>query len=177
MPSVDPTRHPIGIYVPDPPRDPAGRAERIGHLAACPDRLAEALFDLDESQLDTPYREGGWTIRQVAHHLPDSHMNAYLRMKLALTEDAPTVKPYFEDRLARLADYRDTPAQTSVTLLRALHERWVVLLRNLGESDWQRTFVHPESGLQTLDQVLDLYAWHSRHHVGQIASLRARKGW
>ncbi len=176
MPAGDP-RYPIGPFAPSPPTDAAERGRLIQVIADCPDRLASAVRGLDESQLDTPYRAGGWMLRQVAHHLPDSHMNAYMRFKLALTEDAPTIKPYAEDRLARLADYGRTPLEVSVTLLTALHARWVVLLESMDDRAWERTFAHPETGIQTLAQALDLYAWHSRHHVAHITSARARHGW
>jgi uncharacterized damage-inducible protein DinB len=131
---------------------------------------------LREQQLDTPYRPGGWTVRQVVHHVPDSHMNAYVRFKLALTEDAPTIKPYAEDRWAKLSD-SSAPLETSLTLLENLHSRWVLLLRSLSEEDWGRTFRHPELGVRRLDQTLGLYAWHGLHHTAHVTSLRQRMGW
>ncbi len=132
---------------------------------------------LSAAQIDTPSRPEGWTVRQVVHHLPDSHMNSYVRFKLALTEDEPTIKPYAEDRWAELADTRFTPIETSLTLLESLHERWVALLRSLTPEQWKRNFRHPELGLMSLEKTLALYAWHGQHHVTQITSLRERNGW
>ncbi|MGE5207232.1 MAG: YfiT family bacillithiol transferase, partial [Chlamydiota bacterium] len=128
-------------------------------------------------QLDTPYRPQGWTVRQVVHHVPDSHMNAYIRLKLALTESEPTIKPYDQQLWAELADTRQTPMETSLTLLECLHQRWVMLLKSIADGDWQRTFRHPELGVVRLDTNLALYAWHGRHHVAHITSLRERMGW
>lgn len=122
-------------------------------------------------------REGGWTVRQVVHHLSDSHLNSYVRFKLALTEESPTIKPYDEQAWARLGDSRDTPIEVSLRLLEALHERWVVLLRGLKEEDWQRSFVHPESGPTILARALGLYAWHGSHHITHVTELRRRMGW
>jgi uncharacterized damage-inducible protein DinB len=126
---------------------------------------------LSEEQLNTPYRPGGWTVRQVVHHLPDSHMNSYVRFKLALTEDAPTIKPYDEALWANLADSSTTPLETSLALLDALHVRWVRLLKSMTDADFMREFRHPESGLIRLDQNLALYAWHGKHHVAHITSV------
>jgi uncharacterized damage-inducible protein DinB len=153
------------------------REAAIGALEAAPQKLREAVAGLTAEQLDTPYREGGWTLRQVVHHLPDSHMNSYIRCKWALTEDEPVIKPYFEDRWATLPDTYETPPQVSLALLGALHERWVTLFRALSAEDFTRTFVHPESGVQTLQQALAYYAWHSEHHHAQIVGLRQRRGW
>jgi hypothetical protein len=125
----------------------------------------------------TPYRPGGWTVRQVVHHLPDSHLNSYVRFKLALTEEGPTIKPYYEDRWAELEDARHAPLNISLTLLESLHRRWVMLLRSLAEKDFARTFLHPELGVMSLEKNLSLYAWHGRHHVAHIMSLRERSGW
>jgi uncharacterized damage-inducible protein DinB len=132
---------------------------------------------LSDQQLDTPYRDGGWTVRQVVHHVPDSHMNAYMRIKFALTEDEPAVKAYDEARWAELPDVRDTPVETSLALLENLHGRWVALLRSMSDAEFTRTVRHPEHGLIDVDQLLALYAWHGRHHTGHITSLRARNGW
>jgi hypothetical protein len=132
---------------------------------------------LSTQQLDTPYREGGWTVRQVAHHVPDSHMNAYVRFKLALTEEDPVIKPYAEDRWARLGDTQATPIEVSLALLESLHSRWVGLLRSLRPEDWKRTFRHPELGLVSLEKNLAMYSWHGRHHVAHITELRKRMGW
>jgi uncharacterized damage-inducible protein DinB len=156
---------------------PAKRQQAIEEIAATPGKLREALLNLVDEQLDTPYREGGWTVRQLAHHVPDSHMNAYVRWKLALTETEPTIKPYEEKAWAELVDAK-MPVSVSLQLLRALHERWVELIRGMKEEDFARTFKHPEQpGVQTVDWMLFLYAWHGRHHVAHITELRKQKGW
>jgi hypothetical protein len=156
----------------------AKRAQAIEEIAAAPGKLREALLSLGDKHLDTPYREGGWTVRQLTHHVPDSHMNAYVRWKLALTETEPTIKPYEEKAWANLVDAKSMPVSVSLELLRALHERWVTLIRGMQEADFARTFKHPEHpGAQTLDWMLFLYAWHGRHHVAHITELRKQKGW
>jgi uncharacterized damage-inducible protein DinB len=171
-------RYPVGKY-----EKPAGlltadqRRGLIDQIAATPARMREAVAGLNESQFDTPYRDGGWTVRQVVHHVPDSHMNAYTRVKLALTEDTPTIKPYDEAAWARLNDVRDTPIETSLVLLETLHQRWDTILRAMTADDFARTLMHPDMGVMTLDAVVAMYAWHGRHHVGHITSLRARSGW
>ena len=142
-----------------------------------PAELRAAVHGLSPEQLDTPYRLEGWTVRQVVHHLPDSHMNSFIRFKLALTEEEPTIKPYDEDLWARLGDVRNTPVEVSLRLLESLHQRWVVLLRSLGDEDWPRKFRHPELGVMSLERNLALYAWHGRHHVAHITALRERMGW
>ena len=149
----------------------------ISDIEQTPARLRAAIEGLSEQQLDTPYRPGGWTVRQVAHHVPESHVNAYVRMKLALTEDNPTIKPYDEARWAETPDVRATPVAVSLVLLESLHQRWVVLLKALGPADLARTFVHPESGPWTLRKYVALYSWHGKHHVAHITSLRERMGW
>lgn len=153
------------------------RKPHIQEIAAMPARLREAVSGLDEQQLDTPYRPGGWTVRQVVHHLADSHMNAYTRFKLALTEEEPTIKPYNETRWAELNDSRTTPIETSLTLMDVLHERWMNLLRGMNPADFSRRMNHPEHGPMSLDRTLGLYAWHGRHHVAHITNLRQRHGW
>jgi uncharacterized damage-inducible protein DinB len=174
---VDP-RYPIGPFAFDGTASPQLREYRIGEIAAAPGALRAAVAGLTSKQLDTPYREQGWTVRQVVHHLPDSHLNAYTRIKLALTENEPVIKPYDEARWAELPDVQATPVETSLTLLDCLHRRWVLLLRELGPADFGRSFRHPELGRSIgLDEVLALYAWHGRHHVAQITSLRTRRGW
>jgi hypothetical protein len=157
-------------------RLPGVRAAHIQTLRLLPEKLRAAVAGLDDRQLDTPYREGGWTVRQVVHHVPDSHANAYVRMKLALTEDWPTIKPYDEAAWANLADSR-LPVDVSLALLEALHARWVTLLESLAEADFQKGYEHPEMGRQNLAKVLALYDWHSRHNTAHISSLRARQGW
>jgi uncharacterized damage-inducible protein DinB len=170
-------RFPIGRFKPELPLTPARREALIGIIAGTPEKLREAVRGLSAEQLDTPYRPGGWTVRQVVHHLPDSHLNSYVRFKLALTEERPTIKPYEEDRWAELADTFNTPIEVSLTMLESLHVRWVNLLRSLPAADWQRTLLHPQNGEMTLDHVLGLYAWHGPHHVAQITALRERMGW
>lgn len=171
-------RYPVGPFVrPEGPLSAEEREALIAQLDEAPDRLRAAVAGLSEAQLDTPYRDGGWTVRQVAHHVPDSHLNSYVRFRLALTEDNPTIKPYREDRWAELADARRGPVDLSLTLLDVLHRRWTLLLRSLGEEQWRRTFVHPDLGTMTLERNLALYAWHGRHHVAHVTALRERMGW
>jgi uncharacterized damage-inducible protein DinB len=170
-------RYPIGKFHYDGPLSEEQMRSSLDDIARTPENLRAAVKGLSEAQLDTPYRPGGWTVRQVTHHVPDSHMNAYIRFKLALTEDDPTIKPYAEDRWAQLADTKNTPIEVSFTMLDSLHDRWVRLLRSLKPEDWQRTFRHPEMGPMTLEKTLALYAWHGRHHVAHITALRDRNGW
>ncbi len=173
---MDP-RYPIGPFQWEGKWDDEARQRAIEEIAEAPARLRAAVRGLSAEQLDTPYRAGGWTVRQVVHHLPDSHLNAYTRFKLALTEERPTIKPYDEQKWAELADTKKTPVETSLALLEALHQRWVVLLRSLTAADFARGFAHPERGPMTLDETLALYSWHGRHHVAHITSLRERMGW
>jgi hypothetical protein len=153
------------------------RETLIQHIADTPSHLRKAVAGLTEQQFDTPYRPGGWTVRQVVHHVPDSHMNAYIRVKLALTESQPPVKPYNEKLWAEMFDVKRAPIETSLRLLESLHERWVLVLRSLGPGDFARTLMHPEQGILTVDFVVNLYGWHGRHHVAHITSLRERMGW
>ena len=168
-------RYPIGKF--DGTYDENRKLEYIAEIAQTPAQLRAAVKGLAPAQLDTPYRPGGWTVRQVVHHLPDSHMNSYVRFKLALTEEEPIIKPYFEDRWAELGDTKATPIEISLALLESLHARWVVLLRSLTPEQWKRSFRHPELGVMSLEKTLALYAWHGRHHVMQVMSLRERSGW
>lgn len=170
-------QYPIGKFQYDGAVNDEQRRRFIDEIASTPQKLKSAVNGLSAPQLDTPYRPGGWTARQVVHHLPDSHMNSYVRFKLALTEDEPTIKPYAEDRWAELPDTKHTPTETSLMLLESLHARWVTLLRSLTPEQWKRSFRHPELGLMSLEKALALYAWHGRHHVMQITSLRDRNGW
>jgi uncharacterized damage-inducible protein DinB len=171
-------RFPIGDYRMEKEVTPQKRVLAIEQIAETPGNLRNAVVSLVDEQLDTPYREGGWTVRQLTHHLADSHMNAYVRWKLALTETEPTIKPYEERAWAELVDARKMPVSVSLELLRALHERWVTLLRGMKDEDFARTFKHPDHpGTRTLDWMLFLYAWHGRHHVSHITELRKRKGW
>lgn len=175
--SLDP-RYPIGRFEwKGGEATPSERLERIQQIAACPSGLRAAVRGLDDKQLDTPYRAGGWTVRQVVHHVPDSHMNAYVRFKLGLTEDSPTIKPYEEDRWAQLPDSRSAPIEGSLDLLEHLHARWVTVLRAMRDTDFSRTIKHPESGVQPLDRMLALYAWHGKHHIAHVTSLRQQNGW
>ena len=176
MTEIDP-RYPVGRFHPPETIDAALRASFVDTLEGIPAALRTAVSGLDAARLDTPYRDGGWTVRQVVHHLPDSHLNGYVRLKLALTEDAPTVRPYDEARWAETPEARGGDVAMSLTLLDALHLRWVACLRSLPEPAFARTLVHPESGRWTVDGLLALYAWHGRHHVAQITSLRAGMGW
>ena len=174
---MDDARFPIG-KAPRPETLSAGEREAlIEQIAETPARLREAVAGLTPEQLDTPYRDGGWTVRQVVHHLPDSHLNAYTRFKLALTEDEPTIKPYEEDAWARLADTAETPVEVSLTLLDALHQRWVTLLRSMTDAEFGRRLKHPERGPMSLTAMLALYAWHGRHHVAHVTAVRERMGW
>jgi hypothetical protein len=170
-------RYPIGRFNFDGQPSEQQIKEFISDIEQAPARVRGALAWLSEQQLETPYRPGGWTLRQVAHHIPESHMNAYVRMKLALTEDNPIIKPYDEARWAETPDVSATPIAASLTMLEALHQRWVTLLKALGPADFARTFVHPESGPWTMGKYVALYSWHGKHHVAHITSLRERMGW
>ena len=173
---TDDLRYPVGRFTPGPP-SAARRAADIADIAALPDTIRAAVAGLDDRQLDTNYRPEGWTVRQVVHHLADSHMNALIRLKLALTEDNPTIKPYDENAWATLADMR-LPIDVSLAVIDGLHRRWDTLNAALKDADYGRTFVHPEHGKTfTLDWLLQNYGWHSRHHVAHITALRAREGW
>jgi hypothetical protein len=170
-------RYPIGKFHYGGSLTVEQRAQHIAEIEQAPTHLRAAVAGLSSEQLETPYREGGWTVRQVVHHVPESHMNSFIRFKLALTEDEPTIKPYYEDRWAKLADVDAVPIEISLALLENLHARWVPLLNSLAPADWQRTFRHPEIGLMTLEKNLALYSWHGRHHVAHVTSLRERMGW
>jgi len=170
-------RYPIGKYAPPEVVTPALRRQMIETIAATPRELREAVKGLNDAQLDTPYRDGGWTVRQVVHHVPDSHLNAYTRFKLALTEDSPLIKPYDEAAWAALPDSVTTPIETSLRFTECLHERWVILLRSMSEHDFLRTYRHPDYGARSLDHLLSIYAWHGSHHVAHITELRKRMGW
>jgi uncharacterized damage-inducible protein DinB len=174
-------RYPIGKFhwtAPDSEAQSAkDRAVYIDVVAKMPGHMRTAIQDLKPEQLDTPYRPEGWTVRQVVHHVPDSHVNAYVRFKLALTEEQPPIKPYKEAEWAKLPDSQITPVEVSLHLLAALHSRWVDVLQSMRPSDFGRTLYHPEHGVVTLDRMLAMYAWHSRHHVAHITALRERMGW
>ena len=170
-------RYPIGKFTFDGPPSEAQRNKFIDDIERAPAALRGAVKNLSPEQVETPYRDGGWTVRQVVHHVPESHMNAFIRFKLALTEDEPTIKPYMEDRWAGTSDIQVTPPEASLALLESLHGRWVPLLRSLKPADWKRTFRHPELGVMALEKNLALYAWHGKHHVAHITELRKRMGW
>ena len=173
---LDP-RYPVGKFEKPERVTKADRLAAVAAIAAMPGKLAEALEGLDEKQLDTPYREGGWTVRQLVHHIADSHMNALLRVRLALTEEWPTITAYNEKAWAELADSTGAPPAWSAAILENVHARWVMMLESLTEEQWQRGFKHPERGPSTIEMATLLYAWHSRHHVAHITRLRENKGW
>ncbi|AFD08970.1 YfiT family bacillithiol transferase [Solitalea canadensis] len=166
---LDALKYPVGKFQPPTTITPEMIVSAIEEIANLPAQIENALINFSENQLNTPYRPEGWTIRQVIHHVPDSHMNAYIRCKLALTEDNPTIRPYFEDKWAELADTSNTPIEVSLQLLKSLHQRWVMLLKSMKPEDFERTFFHPEkkSSLKLAEVVL-MYAWHGKHHLGHI---------
>lgn len=167
-------RFPVGRFQRPASLTADERAAAIASIAATPSRMRDAVRGLNEQQFDTPYRPDGWTVRQVVHHVPDSHMNAYVRFKLALTEDTPTIKPYDEGAWAKLEDARSTPIETSLSILDGVHDRWVRILNAMSASDFERKLNHPENGVMSLDQMLAMYEWHGRHHVAHISNLRSR---
>lgn len=171
-------RYPVGPFAYDGRMTDARRRECVGRIAAAPGRLRVAVSGLTDAQLDTAYRPGGWTVRQVVHHVPDSHLNAYTRIRLALTEDVPTIKPYEEARWAELPDARTLPVEISLRLLESLHARWVALLEGIGAVEGSRELRHPEHGrLITVDELIAMYAWHGDHHTAHVTTLRDRMGW
>jgi uncharacterized damage-inducible protein DinB len=171
-------QYPVGKFDWSAPVSEADYPRLIAEIAETPGALRSAVAGLSRDQLETRYRPGGWTVKQVVHHVPDSHMNAYCRFKLALTEDEPTIKPYDQEKWAELADSQRVPIDVSLDMLDSLHQRWVALLRSMAAADFNRGLRHPEHGrVLTLAQMLGLYAWHGRHHVGHITSLRKREGW
>jgi len=170
-------QYPIGRFKLDSAPNDEDIRRAIDEIAQAPAKLRAAVEGLSPEQLDTPYRPGGWTVRQVVHHVPDSHLNSYCRFKLALTEDEPTIKAYHEDRWAELDDSRSAPIEVSLAMLESLHKRWVMLMSSLAPTDFARTFRHPEIGLVSLAKNVCLYGWHGRHHAAHITSLRERMGW
>jgi hypothetical protein len=177
MTDLDSLRYPIGPFIPPASSMVGIRAAHIETLRLLPSRLRAAIAGLNETQLETPYREGGWTVRQVVHHVGDSHANAYIRFKLALTEDWPAIKPYDEAAWERLPDSRALPVENSLGFVEVLHGNWVALLDKLTDEDFRKGYVHPERGRQSLTDALALYDWHSRHHTAHITSLRVRMAW
>ena len=175
--SLEELRYPIGRFSPPASSVPGIRAAQIQTVRLLPERLRAAVAGLDDARLDTPYRDGGWTVRQVVHHLADSHAVAYIRCKHALTEDWPTLRPYDEAAWAELADSRSLPVDVSLAIIEGLHARWVALLESLGEEGFQKGYNHPQRGRENLAKALAMYDWHSRHHTAHITGLRARQGW
>ena len=169
-------RYPIGEFEFDGKITRNEIEEWIKQIEDLPELLAVAVSNLNDQQMDTAYRLGGWTVRQVVHHLADSHMNAYIRFKLAITEETPVIKPYNEGDWAELPDY-ELPVETSISLLKALHIRWVKLLKSLTLTDLEKTFVHPDSGEISIGKNIGIYAWHGQHHLAHITYLSIRKGW
>jgi uncharacterized damage-inducible protein DinB len=174
--SQDP-RYPIGKYELQDNLTDAQRSELIEQIAETAAKVRAAVAGFTEKQFDTPYREGGWTVRQLVHHIADSHLNAYVRFKLAMTEDEPAIKTYEQQLWAETPDAKTAPAELSVALLDGLHQRWALLLRSMSAADFSRRFTHPEHGKMTLERLLGLYAWHGRHHTAHMAGLRERMGW
>ncbi|HEV2884889.1 MAG TPA: putative metal-dependent hydrolase [Pyrinomonadaceae bacterium] len=170
-------RYPVGTFSFEGTLSDRERQAMIDQIAETPQKMRNAVDGLNEEQLNTPYRPDGWTVRQVVHHVPDSHLNSYLRFKLALTQEHPTIIAYDENIWANLDDARSAPVDVSLDLLESLHKRWVLFLRSLRGDDFGRTFNHPEIGTVSVDKNLALYAWHGRHHVAHITSLRERSGW
>ena len=174
--AIEDLRYPVGEFDKNIEVTPEKRVEFIQIIGDLPKNIAAAIEGLTDEQLDTPYRPEGWTVRQTVHHVADSHINSLCRFKLALTEENPTIRPYFEDRWAELAD-SNLPTDVSLKIIEGIHERWVVLLQSLTDEDFKRTLVHPDSGEWTVEKFLALYAWHSRHHTAHITRLRERNGW
>jgi hypothetical protein len=173
---MDPS-YPIGKFEMPKEVTPARRQQAIEEVASTPAQMRAAVKGLNDAQLDTPYRQGGWTVRQVVHHVPDSHLNAYVRLKLALTEEKPTIKPYDQEAWAKLADSKSTPIEVSLTLLNTVHDRWDRIWRSLRPEQFARPLIHPESGERNVDWLLFLYEWHGKHHAAHITELRKEKGW
>ena len=170
-------QYPVGKFEPQQEIASKDRQALIQHVADAPAKLRVAANGLNDNQLDTSYRPGGWTVRQVVHHVPDSHLNAYIRFRLAVTEQHPTIKPYDQASWAELPDAKSGPIDMSLDMLEAIHKRWIIFLKSMKPEDFAKTLYHPESGTQNLDRLLQYYAWHGRHHTAHITSLRERMGW
>ncbi len=171
-------KYPIGHFSPPETISDEDLENYISDIEKLPEKLRSLLSGFTEEKLNTPYRSKGWTVKQVVHHIADSHMNAYIRFKLALTEDMPTIKPYYEDKWAELHDYQNTSIETSLDLIEALHSRWVNLLKSMTKKDFEKSFFHPEQGKEfSLDESTGMYSWHGRHHFAHIEELKKRKGW
>jgi len=169
-------RYPIGNFDKSIEITPENRQQLIETIEELPEKIKSATNDLSNEQLDTPYRPSGWTVRQTVHHVADSHLNSFMRFKLALTEELPTIRPYFEDRWAELADSR-MPIDVSIKIIEGIHARWTNLLQSMSEEDFNKQLNHPDSGVWTLEKMLALYGWHSRHHTAHINNLRIRNNW
>jgi hypothetical protein len=176
-PEIADLRYPVGKFIRPAAITQDELLGAIGNLAELPSELRNAVDGLDHAQLDTPYREGGWTVRQLVHHIADSHMNAFIRIRMALTEDWPTILVYDEKKFAQLHDSVAAPIEWSLELIESLHARWVMLLQSLTPEQWARGFKHPASGPMTIETATLIYGWHCRHHVAHITHLRAREGW
>ncbi len=175
---IEQLKYPIGKFARPKEISNADLNEYISTIENFPDNLRREVAHLTDEQLDTPYREGGWTIRQVVNHCADSHMNSLCRFKLALTEDKPTIKPYYEERWAELNDTKSIPVEPALKMLEGIHTRWAFLMKSILAEDWKKSFVHPESGREfPLDVTAALYAWHSKHHLAHITTLKKSKGW
>jgi uncharacterized damage-inducible protein DinB len=174
--AIEDLRYPVGKFDKNIEITPEKRAEFIQIIADLPVKIVEAIEDLSDEQLDTPYRPEGWTLRQTVHHVADSHINSFCRFKLAMTEENPTIRPYYEDRWAELADSK-IPVDVSLKIIAGIHERWTVLLNSMTDEDFQKTLAHPESGEWTIEGFLTLYAWHCLHHTAHITKLRERNDW
>lgn len=175
---MDPIRYPVGKFEMKEPVDAAQRTRWMEDIAVLANRLGEAVAGLDDAKLDTPYREGGWTVRQIAHHVADAHMQFFIRFKLALTEDHPTIKGFHQDGWAELADAQSAPVTPSLSLIAGVSDRWIRLARTVQEKDFSKTFYHPGyDRIYSLDACLGIASWHGRHHAAQIAALRERMGW
>ena len=170
-------RYPIGKFEGPAVIAAADIENAVAELEALPAQLRAAVAGLSDAQLDTPYRPEGWTVRQLVHHVADSHINSYVRFRMAVTETEPTIKPYDERAWAELADAKTAPVALSLDLVESLHGRWVLLLRSFGQGEWEKSFRHPERGLIRVDWTALLYAWHGKHHVAHVAELRKREGW
>jgi hypothetical protein len=178
VPDLELLRYPIGKFKSPVSISNDDIKRWIDYLKIFPQKMRDAVTDLNDAQLDTPYRDGGWTIRQVVHHVPDSHMNAYIRFKLALTEDNPVIKPYMEDRWAELPDSKSAPIAASLNMLESIHVRWMYVVEHMSSADFKRTFHNPESKVtRTLEVVLSLYDWHAKHHLSHVTELRKRMNW
>jgi hypothetical protein len=175
--TTDELRYPTGKWIKIPNPDAAARAAMIAQVAAVPAALSAAVKGLTDAQVDTPYRDGGWSTRQIVHHLADSHMNAFIRVKLGITEDNPTIKPYAEATWAQTTDSREVPIAASLSIIEGLHARWSHLMRSMDSAAFDRMVLHPERGPMSLGDMLGLYSWHGRHHTTQIVQLRERMGW